>query len=278
MRTLLICLALHAACDQPEAAEPAHAAAADVASDEDREPPEAPREREEPAEVEPPPAPTEWHRLLGSYVAEGAFRYESLHESDEDRALLEHWLQAVAEAKDEGWEDAEALAFYVNAYNALVVAAVLEHWPVESVMRIEGFFDTAEHRVAGRELTLNQLEREILRSERFGEPRVHFVVSCASKSCPPRAPAALTADSLEERLTSAAEAYVRATTEVTSRKATVSRLFEWFAEDFGGQPGVRAFVADRLEGEAAERARSERTTLAYHDYDWSLDAPPTEEE
>ena len=71
---------------------------------------------------------------------------------------------------------------------------------------------------------------------------------------------------------------MRATTELTSRKAKVSRLFEWFAEDFGGPKGVRAFIAERLEGEAAEHVRNERTEIGYQDYDWALNARAEPEE
>ncbi|MCZ7681820.1 MAG: DUF547 domain-containing protein [Sandaracinaceae bacterium] len=74
------------------------------------------------------------------------------------------------------------LAFYLDAYNALVVKAVIDRWPIEGVMRVPGFFDRARYRVAGRDLTLNELENDVIRG--FAEPRVHFALNCASASCP----------------------------------------------------------------------------------------------
>lgn len=276
MRTLLVLLTLHAACDRPAASEP------EPSSGETNEPAEATSEGSDdgasraapaPARRVPPPALSEWGTIVATYVTgDGGFRYEALRANEAHLAALERTATAIGGAEDQGWETPEALAFYVNAYNALTVAAVLEAWPIESVMRVDGFFDTATHTVAGESMTLNALENDILRSDRFGEPRIHFVVNCASKSCPPLDREPYTAENIEAKLALATRSYVRATTELTSHTAKVSRLFEWFAEDFGGADGVRTFVADQLEGDAAEHVRSSRTTIGYQDYDWALNA------
>ena len=88
----------------------------------------------------------------------------------------------------------EQLAFYINAYNALVIKAVLAKLPIDSVMSAPGFFDREKHVVAGQEMTLNHLENEIIRSARFAEPRIHFLVNCASVGCPRRDVALLVGD------------------------------------------------------------------------------------
>ncbi len=275
MRTLLLLLTLHAACDRPSESddpEPTGGEATTDSPSEGAESSDEPTEaRAAPAPRIPPPSLDDWGTIVSTYATEdGGFRYEGLLANEAHVAALAGTVAAIGEAQDQGWEQAEALAFYVNAYNALTVAAVLEAWPTESVMRVEGFFDTATHQVAGEAMTLNALENDILRSDRFGEPRIHFIVNCASQSCPPLDRELYTAENLEAKLALAARSYVRATTEVTSHTAKVSRLFEWFAVDFGGAEGVRAFVADQLEGAAAEHVRSERTTIGYQDYDWAL--------
>jgi hypothetical protein len=277
MRILLCLLTLHAACDGPtEPTETEETTAGETATESGPEAGDeaAPRGGLA-AEPTPPPSTEPWATIVSSYVTEdGGFRYAALAESEPHREALARYVEAIGAATDEGWSDAEALAFYVNAYNALTVAAVLEAWPIESVMRVEGFFDTKTHQVAGEAMTLNGLENDIIRSERFADPRIHFVVNCASKSCPPLAAEPYTAENVEAMMAAASQAYVRATTELTSRKVKVSRLFEWFAEDFGGASGVRAFVADQLEDEAAAHVRNERTELGYRDYDWALNDRP----
>ena len=273
MRTFLLLLTLHAACDGPAGApETTESSSGEAATGPGRAPARGAASRATPPEDRPPPDAAGWNTLLSTYVAEDGFRYEALKGHAEHRDLLARYVGQIGSASDSGWDRAEALAFYVNAYNALTVAAVIEAWPLESVMNVEGFFDTVEHRVAGASMTLNALENDIIRSDRFDDPRIHFAVNCASKSCPPLATEAYTAANLESRMEAAARSYVRATTVVSGRKAEISRLFEWFAEDFGGADGVRTFVAGRLEGDAAETVRNPRTTLGFHDYDWAINA------
>lgn len=214
-----------------------------------------------------------WQSVLDRYATEdGGFRYAALHASDADRARLDAFVRSVGEAEPASWARDEQLAFYIDAYNALTVSAVIAHWPIESVMRVEGFFDAETHRVAGRAMTLNQLENDVIRGDAFAEPRIHFAVNCASVGCPPLSRQAYTAENLEAQLAAQTEAFVRATTEVSGRRARLSQIFEWFAADFEPAGGVRAFVADQLEGDDADRVRDPRTRLAYAPYDWAINA------
>jgi hypothetical protein len=215
--------------------------------------------------------PAPWQAILSTYATgDGGFRYAALRGSEADRARLEGYLEAVASARPERWPRDAQLAFYLNAYNALVVKAVLSHWPLESVRAVEGFFDGERHRVAGRSLTLNQLENDVIRSARFDEPRIHFAVSCASAGCPPLSRRAYTASNLEAQLARRSRAFVRRTTRVGSSGVRLSQIFEWFADDFGGERGVRAFVAARLDDAAAARVRDPSVPLRYTPYDWDL--------
>ncbi|MBX3250388.1 MAG: DUF547 domain-containing protein [Myxococcales bacterium] len=220
-----------------------------------------------------PPDAGPWDELVRTYrTSDGGFRYAALRSSAEHRARLDAYVRAVGEARDEGWSRDEALAFYVNAYNALTVKAVLDAWPLESVMRVEGFFDRRTHRVAGRARTLNQLENDVIRGARFAEPRIHFVVNCASAGCPPLPPRALTAANLEETLERSTRAFVRRTTRLRGGTLHVSQIFEWYAADFERFGGVRAFVVRQLEEPMASAARA--AALAYVPYDWALNARP----
>jgi hypothetical protein len=180
-------------------------------------------------------------------------------------------VATVSEAEPDAWSREEQLAFYINAYNALTVDAVLDRWPITSVMRVRGFFDRILHMVAGREMTLNQLEGDIIRA-RFRDPRIHFVVNCASVSCPPLAREAYTAANLESALETQTRTFLRASTTLDRqrRRATVTKLFEWYRDDWGGVDGVRNFLAERLEEGDAAFVRDPGTRLVYADYDWDL--------
>lgn len=208
-----------------------------------------------------------WQRVLSGYVTrDGGVRYAALRANEADRAALERYVRAIAEAEPDGWSRNAQLAFYLNAYNALVVHAVLEHWPIESVQGVPGFFDRERHRVAGRAMTLNQLENEVIR-RRFDEPRIHFALNCASASCPPLSRRAFEASSLDRRLAALTRAFVRRTTRVTGDAVRVSRIFEWYGEDF---EDVRAFVASRLAERDRAGARDEGRPLRFDPYDWDL--------
>lgn len=220
-----------------------------------------------------PPSAAPWDTLVQTYrTSDGGFRYAALHGHSEHRAQLDAYVRAIGEARDEGWSRDEALAFYINAYNALTVKAVIDQWPLESVMRAPGFFDRRAHRVAGRSRTLNQLENDVIRSARFAEPRIHFVVNCASAGCPPLPPRALRPGSLEATLERSTRAFVRRTSSVRGETLRVSQIFEWYAADFERAGGVKAFVARYLDEPTASAARE--ATLTHVPYDWALNGRP----
>ncbi len=102
------------------------------------------------------------------------------------RPRLQRFTDAVGAAVVDPAASAAAKgAFYVNAYNAFVLAAVVDAGlptkPGARVVDVKGFFDAAPFVVAGEKLTLNALEAKA----RALDARVHFVVNCASRDCPP---------------------------------------------------------------------------------------------
>ena len=213
-----------------------------------------------------------WARILSRYVTPtGRFRYRALLANRVDRAILDGYIRAVGAADVAGADRDAKLAFYLNAYNALVVKSVLDLWPLESVREKEGFFDARKHLVAGQERTLDALENRVIRSQ-FAEPRIHFALNCASTSCPPLARRPLRAETLNAQLAAQTRAFVRQSTRVDAdtQKVFVSRLFEWFADDFGGAVGVRRFVARHSQAETAELVQNAGTTIAFTEYDWAL--------
>ena len=219
-----------------------------------------------------------WNSLLQKYVKGKGFRYAALHANAADRQTLRAFLSTVANADTSGWSRNEKLAFYINAYNAYTVGSVIELWPISSVMKIKGpdFFKGRKHRVAGRSLSLDQLENSVIR-KRFREARIHFAVNCASKSCPPLARRAYTAKGLSGQLERQTKAYIRSAVKVDSSKkiARLSKIFEWFASDFDSSGskdgvGVRSFVAKRLRPEEAAVLRDPSTKVVFDEYSWQL--------
>ncbi|MGH7162453.1 MAG: DUF547 domain-containing protein, partial [Planctomycetota bacterium] len=128
---------------------------------------------------------------------------------------------------------AKPLAFWIDAYNALTLHRVLETIPESgpySVRDVEGFWTKRTWEVAGRKVTLDLIEHEILRKE-LRDPRIHFAINCASRSCPPLAPVPYAeAADLDQALSRAARAYLadraRNRFDAPARTAELSQLFE----------------------------------------------------
>lgn len=219
-------------------------------------------------------ATADWADVLSAFVtADGGFRYEALRADEARLAGLDRFLAAVASADVSGESRDAQLAFYINAYNAYTVKSVIELWPVESVLQEDGFFDGRTHMIAGRELTLNALENDIIRGE-FHEPRIHFLVNCASASCPWLVGEVVSADNLEGLLERQAESYVRRTTQLDTAAGTIgaSQIFEWFAGDFEASGGVRAFLAAHVEPTNVDFVRDEAHAITFWPYDWATNA------
>lgn len=208
-------------------------------------------------------------KLLKKYVDEaGAVDYKGWKASKEDGAALDAFVAAVGTAKVAG-DDKAKLAFYVNAYNAIVLDEILEEYPLASVMKVDGFFKTRKHKVAGKELTLDQLENEVIRKQ-FAEPRIHFVLVCGAKSCPPLRRKAATAANIEGLLESSAKRFIPRATKVKDGAVTTSKLFEWFAGDFEKSDGSVAKYLARYVPKHKDAILADGAKLAYSHYSWKL--------
>jgi hypothetical protein len=226
-----------------------------------------------------------WARLLEAHLEQGEggapnrFGYGALKANSEDRAALRSYIASL-EATDPGvLSRDEAFAFWVNLYNALTVEVVIDHYPVASIRDIAispGLFSTGPWgkklvTVAGRELSLDDIEHGILRPD-FGDSRVHYAVNCASVGCPDLASRPYTGDELDAMLDRAARAYVNSPrgARVENGRLTASSIFKWYMKDFGGtEEGVLAELR-KYAGPDLAAALENVSGVASYDYDWSL--------
>lgn len=174
---------------------------------------------------------------------------------------------------------AERLAYWINAYNIFAIDLVVRAYPVDSIRDIGSFFSPVWKKPAGRiasgPVTLNEIEHEILRP--MGDPRIHAAIVCASLSCPPLRREPWTAARIDAQLDDQLRRFLAdrrkglAVYPDTAR-VRLSKIFDWFEEDFAAAGGVVAFVT-RFAPER-ERAWLERhgaaASLDWFDYDWDL--------
>ena len=214
----------------------------------------------------------DYHRLLAKYVTPGGVKYAAWHDDAEDRAKLGKVVAAIAQEKPTGTKD-EKLAFYVDAYNANILNGVLEKYPIKSVRDIAplfGFFTQNRITVSGETMSLNHLEKDIIHG--FGEPRMHFVLNCASASCPPLLAKAFTADNVKEEMDRAASTFLNQNkrgieASEDGKKAEVSKIFDWYGGDFQASGGVLAFINKYHKPPLPDDAK-----ISFQNYDWSLNA------
>ena len=223
-------------------------------------------------------------QVLQKYVdSQGRVNYAGLKN---DLGTLESYLDLLAvNAPSDRATFQTGLAFWINAYNALTIKGVLDHYPTTSVRKIKlfgGFFSRIKFQVGGRSYALDNIEHDIIRSE-FGDPRIHFALVCASLGCPILENRAFVPETLEERLDNATANFINNPEKVRLDRENgvlhLSQIFEWYAEDFEDtHDSVINFISEYLpEADTAFLARAE-IQIQYLQYDWRLNAQSGVEE
>jgi hypothetical protein len=160
-------------------------------------------------------------------------------------------------------------AFWINAYNILVISAVVTDYPIDSPMDVAGFFDKKKHLVAGEELTLNGIENMKIR-KKFDDPRIHFALVCAAVSCPPLINEAYFAEKLDKQLDERTKANLNDDLFIRFDKETktvhLSEIFKWYKDDFvtDGKTLLQFVNQNRLQ------KIPEDVSIDYYTYDWRL--------
>jgi len=237
-------------------------------------------------------------RLLYEYVtAQGEVDYGRWHKSEGDRSILGTYLAAVSRFSPDSTperfpERNDVLAYWIYGYNAYVIYSVLNRWPLQSVTDVKapleavkglGFFYQLRFSFGGEYLSLFSVENKKIRAQ-FREARVHFVLNCASASCPVIRPDLPTGGELEELLTVAAREFVNDPENVSvdhdSGTVFLSSIFKWFRKDFindlrvNGRPSGRGlidYVATLATGTLRDDLdRADDYKVAFRDYDWDL--------
>jgi len=182
----------------------------------------------------------------------------------QDQAKLTTYLKQLEnQPVESSWSKDKKLAFYINAYNANTISLIVNNYPVSSITDLEGGkpWDKQFVKLDGKTLTLNNIENDIIRPT-FKEPRIHFAVNCAAKSCPPLLNKAWTEANIQSELEKRAKSFINNPdyNNVSAGSAKVSKIFEWYAVDFGNLNDYLAKYSDV----------NSSTKISYLDYNWAL--------
>ena len=233
----------------------------------------------------------QYDALLSRYVSPRGVRYDAWRRSSEDRHALREVVACFQETDPGDLVGPARYATYINLYNATVLDLVLEGDPPASIKNLSRginpyqIFTKDSLRLGGERLSLVNIE-DRLRKE-SGDPRIHFAVNCASRSCPPIAWEGYRGETLNQQLDGATRAFLASAGNVGVREGftwfgrpalevRVSRIFKWYAKDFERRGGVVEFLQQCSPASISEAIRDAgvRAKLRYQDYDWRLNSAP----
>lgn len=213
-------------------------------------------------------SPPMFAELLQKYVTPAGVRYAAWHGNADDLKKLAEVTNFYATTTPPTGSKAEALAWYLNAYNAWILHNILAKYPTKGPLDGEALFFHANRIViSGQKTSFNDLEQKVIRPT-FKEPRVHFSLNCASASCPPLNARPFEAGALDADLDRLARAFIKGKAiQIAEGGKTVrlSKIFDWYAEDFGGKDKVIEYV-NGYRGSILPDAPK----IQFMDYDWSL--------
>lgn len=196
--------------------------------------------------------------LLHKYVsAEGKVNYTELkkHTSDLDKIIIDFSENPVPLSASKR----ERLAYWINVYNANTLKLVISHYPIKSIMDINSGkpWDLKMVQSGKDWYSLNQIENEIIRPQ-FKDARIHFALNCAALSCPSLLNKAYTAGDLDQVLDVQTKKFLNS----TKNNIKVSKLFDWYKDDFGS-------VIDFINT-YADKKLDKNTKLDFAEYNWAL--------
>ncbi len=227
-------------------------------------------------------------QVLSTYVDEsGLVDYAGLKK---DRQKLDAYIDSLGAtsplSRPQRFKSAQhALAYWINAYNAIVLRGVIDAYPITSVKDIKvfnGFFNRSDWTIGGQTLTLDHLENKIIRPQ-FKDPRIHFVVNCGAASCPELENNAFAGETLDARLDSAAHHFANNKKHLylVDNTLYLSKILDWYGGDFSTwfptdranpdtRPALINYFLPHLPADLAERLKDRAIKIEFSEYNWAL--------
>lgn len=210
------------------------------------------------------PDHSNWNSLLTKYVnSKGAVNYAGFKA---DQTKLQAYLEELTNNPPENsWTRNEKMAFWINAYNAYTIKLIVDNYPLKSITDLKGGkpWDAKWIKIGAKTYSLNNIENDILRPQ-YKDARIHFAVNCAAESCPPILNQAWTPELLEVFFNKQAKAFINnsAYNKISANKVQVSKIFDWYKEDFGN-------LIDYLNKFSTTKINA-KAKVEFLEYDWAL--------
>ncbi len=216
-------------------------------------------------------------QVLRENVKDGAVNYKGIKA---DKRFAD-FIAVLMKTDPNAIAKKNRLAFWINVYNAFTLKVVVDQYPIKSIMSKTAYalgksnFQKKLVTINGMQYSLNDVENDIIRP--MGDPRIHFAINCAAKSCPPLRAEAFEPARLGEQMDEMARNFInnpeKNSFDFTKKEAMVSKIFDWFKEDFDKYgSGVPAFISRYLPPEQGKQLSAAGKTfkIKHHDYNWDL--------
>lgn len=241
-----------------------------------------------------------YNKVLKIYVNSGGYvNYGKLKESRGDLDKFVKQLGSVERGKFASFANRDKVAFWINAYNAFTLKAIVDNYPIKSsflksviypknsIRQIAGVWDKLKFRAAGRNVTLDQIEHSILR-KKFKEPRIHLALVCASIGCPILRREAFVGRKLEKQFKDQAGKFLKKRKYFrilkNKNRVYISSIFDWFGKDFVGMYGTSSkfrgkdretravlnFISRHASKTVQDYLANNEYTVRYLKYNWAL--------
>ncbi|WP_131458228.1 DUF547 domain-containing protein [Jiulongibacter sediminis] len=217
-----------------------------------------------------------WDELLKDHVDDkGMVDYGGMKK---DREKLEGYLKEIsANGPAKNWSKDEKMAYWINAYNAFTIKLILDNEGVSSIKDIGPAaqipfvntpWDIKFIEIEGKKYDLNNIEHGILRKDFKKDPRYHFALVCAAKSCPRLRNEAYTAKKLDKQLEEEAEVFLNNEEKniINNNEVKISPLFKWYSKDFERKMGI----AEWINTYSDDKVDKKMDKFSYTDYSWEL--------
>ena len=202
-------------------------------------------------------------KLLKTYVdPNGRVNYKM---PTKEKTAINQVLDQLQKINTQKLNEKARLAFYINLYNLTTLKVIADNYPIKSIKDIKGgkIWDIGLMVLNGKSYSLNELENQLIRGQ-YKEPRIHFLINCGAKSCPPLHTEAFTEKNIDELMDKRTRQFINdaLSNTITPKQIKISKIFDWYQTDFGN---LVSFINRYSKTKVLNNAK-----ISFMDYDWDL--------
>lgn len=200
-------------------------------------------------------------------VSDGKVAYSNIYENQQSLNAVLKIAEDISVTKSDA---NQYQAFWINAYNLSVIKGIIENYPTKSPLDNKGFFDKTTYSLAGKQITLNDIEHKLLRAQ-FNDARFHFVLVCGALGCPPLISEAYLPQTLDAQMEKQTKVALNGSflkLNMKKKRVEASQIMEWYKDDF--------ITNGKNEIDFINQYRTEQIPntfkLSYFPYNWTVNA------